>query len=71
MVSLVQSVVEGLNHPHISWREYKIKTREGLALMGALGLHNIPTICINGHSEFVSITPSKEAFIQALKPYLP
>ena len=69
MVSLVQSVVNEMN-THVMWKEHKIKTQEGLSMMASIGAKNIPTICINGNIEFVSITPSKEEFLQVLKKYL-
>ena len=69
MISLVRSVVDTLED-NVIWQEHKIKTQEGLSMMVAIGVKNIPTICINGNIEFISITPSKEEFLRVLKKYL-
>lgn len=38
-------------------REHKIKTHEGIAMMAALGVTNIPTLCIDNEIVFVSSIP--------------
>ena len=68
MVSLVRNVVDDLGE-NVIWEEHKVKTQQGISMMVSLGVKNIPTICINGNIEFISITPSKEEFLQALKKY--
>jgi uroporphyrinogen decarboxylase len=44
----------------IEWHEHKIKTRDGLGVMAALGVKNIPTICIDGEVCFISRIPPKD-----------
>lgn len=41
--------------------EHKIKVRDGLAMMAALGVKNIPTLCLDGDIVFVSAIPSHKA----------
>ncbi|PKP43465.1 MAG: uroporphyrinogen decarboxylase [Bacteroidetes bacterium HGW-Bacteroidetes-10] len=47
--------------------EHKIKTYEGLAMMKALGVTKIPTICINGEPLFISQTPPLSKLTEAVK----
>lgn len=47
--------------------EHKIKTHEGLAMMKALGVTKIPTICINGEPLFISQTPPLSKLADAVK----
>ena len=47
--------------------EHKIKTHEGLAMMKALGVTKIPTICINGEPLFISQTPPLSKLTEAVK----
>lgn len=41
-------------------REHKIKQKEGVACMLALGASHVPTICVDGEIKYVSILPSTE-----------
>jgi len=59
MVAAVQSALAGLEDK-VSWTEYKIKEKESIVRMSKLGVRNIPTICINGKSRYVSIIPPVE-----------
>lgn len=43
--------------PRVEVREHKIKTHEGIAMMAALGVSNIPTLCIDNDIVFVSSIP--------------
>ncbi len=47
--------------------EYKITSREGLAMMGRLGVKNIPTICLDGQAKFVSLIPDTDTLVAAIK----
>jgi len=47
--------------------EHRITTREGIAMMKRLGVANIPTICLDGKPEFVSLIPDQNTLIEALK----
>ena len=41
-------------------REHKIKEKEGVACMIALGASHVPTICVDGEIKYVSILPTTE-----------
>jgi len=41
-------------------REHKIKQKEGVACMLALGAQHVPTICVDGQIRYVSILPSTD-----------
>lgn len=51
----------------VRFQEHKIVTRDGLCVMAALGLGNLPTICIDGKPEFVSIIPDVERLAGILR----
>lgn len=46
--------------------EHKITTPDGIAMMVALGVTNLPTICIEGEPRFCSIIPSPQQLQDAL-----
>lgn len=50
--------------------EHKIKVREGLSMMAALGVRNIPTLCMDGEIVFVSSIPSHKALAEAIEERL-
>ncbi|WP_159517051.1 uroporphyrinogen decarboxylase family protein [Sunxiuqinia indica] len=47
--------------------EHKIKDVEGIQMMMALGVQNVPTTCINGKVEFISQIPRKTEIEKAIK----
>lgn len=47
--------------------EHKIKDKEGIQMMMALGVRNVPTTCINGKVEFISQIPPKTKIVHAIK----
>ncbi|WP_321285999.1 uroporphyrinogen decarboxylase family protein [uncultured Sunxiuqinia sp.] len=47
--------------------EHKIKDVEGIQMMMALGVQNVPTTCINGNVEFISQIPRKTEIEKAIK----
>ena len=51
----------------VEWREHKIKNVEGIAMMMALGVANLPTICIDGKVGFSSIIPEKSKLVEAIE----
>ncbi|MEJ5171443.1 MAG: uroporphyrinogen decarboxylase family protein [Fimbriimonadales bacterium] len=51
----------------VRFQEHKIVTRDGLCVMAALGVSNLPTICIDGKPEFVSIIPDVERLARILR----
>ncbi|MGQ8337180.1 uroporphyrinogen decarboxylase family protein [Sunxiuqinia sp. A32] len=47
--------------------EHKIKDVDGIRMMMALGVQNVPTTCINGKVEFISQIPPKSEIIAAIE----
>lgn len=47
--------------------EYKIKEKDGIRMMMALGVQNVPTTCINGKVRFISQIPPKSEIIKAIE----
>ena len=54
----------------VQFIEHKIKQKESVACMISLGVSNIPTICIEGVAEYVSIIPPKEDLEKLIEAYL-
>jgi len=50
--------------------EHKIKEKVGIRMMMALGVNNVPTICINGRVAFISQIPRKSELEKAIKDAL-
>lgn len=48
----------------VVWHEHKIKTRDGLGVMAALGVKNIPTVCVDGEIAFISRIPPKDELVK-------
>ncbi|MBN2713393.1 MAG: uroporphyrinogen decarboxylase, partial [Planctomycetes bacterium] len=51
----------------VSVREHKVTTRDGLGYMTKLGVANIPTLCIDGKAEFISIIPDQPTLVKAIE----
>ncbi len=66
MMDAVRRAVTHLDG-QVNVSEHRITTREGLAMMGRLGVGNIPTICIDGQPRFVSIIPDQNTLVAALR----
>lgn len=49
------------------YRVYKYFIKEDIARTRKMGIANLPTMCINGEQKFISIIPSKEELIEAVK----
>jgi len=49
------------------YRIYKYFIKEDIARTRKMGLTNLPTMCINGEPVFVSIIPSREELVEAVK----
>ena len=47
--------------------EHKIKDVDGIRMMMALGVQNVPTTCINGKVSFISQIPRKTEIIKAIE----
>lgn len=47
--------------------EHKIKRREGIGIMCRLDVKNVPTICIDGAPEFISIIPDPNTLVAAIE----
>lgn len=52
------------------YRVYKYCVKEDIARIRKMGVVNLPTMCINGDQRFISIIPSKEECIAAIKEYV-
>lgn len=48
-------------------KEHKIKRREGIGVMCRLDVKNVPTICIDGVPEFISIIPDANTLVAAIE----
>ncbi|MDO4553885.1 MAG: uroporphyrinogen decarboxylase family protein [Lachnospiraceae bacterium] len=46
---------------------YRYNIKEDIARTQKMGLSNLPTMCINGKPKFISIIPSKDELIEAIK----
>lgn len=70
-----QYMVEAVEHAvaeiegDIEYHEHRIKDKEGIEMMLALGVQNLPTICINGHVEYISVIPPKQELIKSIQKY--
>ena len=51
----------------IAIKEHRITTREGIAMMTRLGVAKIPTICIDGTAEFISLMPDQDTLARAIE----
>lgn len=49
------------------YRVYKYFIKEDIARTRKMGIANLPTMCINGEQKFISIIPSKEELVEAVK----
>ena len=71
-----QYMVEAVKHAvndmkgNIEYYEHRIKDKEGVEMMMALGVQNLPTICINGEVCFISQIPPKQKLIETISSYL-
>ena len=69
MVAAARSAAERYGDA-VAIAEHKIKVRDGLAMMAALGVRNIPTLCMDGEIVFVSAIPSHKALAEAIEERL-
>lgn len=51
----------------VQWQEHKITGADGLAAMQALGVGQIPSICIDGQVAFASRIPDRRELLEALR----
>lgn len=65
MVEAVKAATVGLEDK-VDWTEYKVKEKESVVRMIALGVKNIPTVCIDGVPTFISLIPSEEELRNAI-----
>ncbi|MEG0830071.1 MAG: uroporphyrinogen decarboxylase family protein [Anaerovoracaceae bacterium] len=52
------------------YRVYKYFVKEDIARTRKMGVANLPTMCINGEQKFISLIPSKEELITAVKSFV-
>ncbi|HOO83056.1 MAG TPA: uroporphyrinogen decarboxylase family protein [Prolixibacteraceae bacterium] len=70
MVEAVKNAVNSLNlNDKVEYYEFRIKDRKGIEMMMALGVQNLPTICINGKVEFISVIPPKDHLMNRICEY--
>ena len=71
-----QYMVEAVKHAAIGFgdlviiNEHKIKEKDGIRMMMALGVKNLPTTCINGRIAFISQIPRKSELEKAISEAL-
>ena len=70
MMQAVQLAVEELGAENVEYVEHKIKNMEGIQMMMSLGVKNLPTICVDGAVEFISIIPPKAELIRCIQKHL-
>lgn len=69
MVDAVQRACKPFGEEVIC-REYRIKEEEGVQMMAALNVMNIPTIVIDGNVEFISRIPPIHEISEKIRQYL-
>ena len=69
MVEAVEHAIEDM-HDEVVYFEHRIKEKEGVEMMMALGVQNLPTIVINGDVRFISVIPPKNELIETIREYL-
>ena len=69
MVEVVKKVAQTTPY-EIEWKETLIKTREGIQRMKELGVKKLPSILINEVPTFISVIPSEQQLIAAIKKYV-
>ncbi len=69
MVEAVKKASEAFDE-RVIINEYKIKDVDGIRMMMALGVQNLPTTCINGRIKFISHIPPKSEIENAIRAEL-
>ena len=66
---MLASVEDNWDEPKdmADYRVYKYFIKEDIARTRKMGIANLPTMCINGEQKYISIIPSKEELIEAVK----
>ncbi len=55
---------------YAEYRVYKYNVKEDIPRYVKMGMKNLPTMTINGDQRFISLIPSKEELIAAIKEYV-
>ncbi len=66
MMEAVQQASVGFGD-NVIIHEHKIKEKDGIRMMLSLGVHNVPTTCMNGVVKFVSHIPPKQEIVKAIE----
>jgi uroporphyrinogen decarboxylase len=69
MIEAVIKAAKGFGE-NVVVHEHKIKNIEGIQMMMALGVQNLPTTCINGKVKFISQIPPKTELVKAIEEEL-
>ncbi len=67
MMEAVRSACDGLDG--IKYIEHKVKDKESVVCMLKLGVENIPTICIDGDINYISLIPPVEELRAKIEEY--
>lgn len=67
MVNAVKVAADKFDEGEVEWFEHSVKNEEGVKYMVALGVKNIPTICIDGEVAFVSQIPPEKELVKAIQ----
>jgi len=51
------------------WVEYKLTVKGSIPRVKKMGLKNLPAICVDGDTKWVSVIPSKEEYIATIREY--
>lgn len=66
MVQAVETAMERAGVP-VTFREHKIRHRDGIGYMVRLGVSHIPTICIDGRPRYESVIPDVDTLTHAIE----
>lgn len=69
MLAAVEDIYEEIKDI-ADYSVYKYFIKDDIARTRKMGIKNLPTMCINGQQEFISIIPSKEELIDAIKKHV-
>lgn len=68
MVKSVEDIYEDIKDI-AEYRVYRYNVKEDIARTRKMGIGNLPTMCINGEQKYISIIPSSQELIDAIKSY--
>ena len=69
MVKSVEDIFDEIKE-FADYKVYRYNIKEDIARTRKMGLTNLPTMCINGQPKYISIIPSKQELIEAIKEFI-